>query len=295
MNILSFDIEEWYLRKEKFAGKHVNYSDLDVKLEQLLSILEETQQRATFFCLGKLAVFFPDVIRKISACGHEIGCHSDSHLWCNKMSDKEFEEDTHRAIDSLQQCIGKKILSYRAPAFSIGEHNLHAFEILLNQGIVYDSSVFPAYRDIGGFPTFGKSAPTLVRTKSGQLKEFPIPIISVFGKKMAWSGGGYFRMFPYPFVSYQMNHADYVMTYFHLADLLSSPKKMMSKAAYENYFKEPGTLKNRVQRYLKSNIGTGNAMHKLTKLLNQHRFVSIEEAGKQVLWCKAELLDINHV
>ena len=283
MNILSFDIEEWYLRKKKF-GTNAHYEDLDQVLDLLLSQLQQTQQKATFFCLGQMAVHFPQVLHLIANQGHEIACHSNEHFWCNKISKQELAEDTHRAIDSLQQCIGKKIRGYRSPAFSIGEKNLYAFDILAQNGIEYDASVFPATRDIGGYPSFGISTPTIIQTNNHTIKEFPIPITSICGRKMAYSGGGYFRFLPYWYVSSMIDKKDYIMTYFHIGDLLSAPKQLMSKEAYEEYFKEQGTLSNRLKRYVKSNIGTGDALQKLTRLINEKQFINIEQAEGMINW-----------
>ena len=57
---------------------------------------------------------------------------------------------------------------------------------------------------------------------------------------------------------------------------LTYKKKLMTKDEYEEYFKEPGTLKNRCIRYLKSNVGRGNAMKNLEKLIDLYEYVSIE-------------------
>ena len=77
---------------------------------------------------------------------------------------------------------------------------------------------------------------------------------------------------------------EYNICYFHLNDLIQEKKKMMSKVAYEEYFKEPGTLKNRLLRYAKSNVGTGDAFRKLQRLLSGHLFVSILEADRMIDW-----------
>ena len=69
--------------------------------------------RATFFCVGELAVQFPEVVKRIAAQGHEIGSHSNRHLWVTKMDRKAFQEDTKRAICSLEDLTGKKVRSFR--------------------------------------------------------------------------------------------------------------------------------------------------------------------------------------
>ena len=86
MNILTFDIEEWYLEKAYFGAKETKYAEYDRLLEEILEKLENRQVRGTFFCVGKLATMFPHVVRKISDAGHEVGCHSNNHQWLNKMT-----------------------------------------------------------------------------------------------------------------------------------------------------------------------------------------------------------------
>ena len=239
MNILTFDIEEWALEKAKTGITNpLFYSKFDKMLNQVLDLLEQRQLYATCFCTGEMAVEFPQVVQLIASKGHEIACHSHTHQWCNKMSAEAFDEDTHKAVDSLEQCIGQKVKGYRAPAFSITEKTPHAFEILHKHGIIYDASVFPCPRDFGGFASFVHQVPTLIKYKGIEIYEFPIPVTNILGKTMAWSGGGYFRLFPYPAIKYLANHSEYIMSYFHLNDLLSEPMQLMTRQRYEEYFKD---------------------------------------------------------
>ena len=147
MNILTFDIEEWFIEKNYFGGRTEKYSEFDAVLEKILNLLDEVNLKATFFCVGEMALSFSHVIKKIKKRGHEIGCHSNRHLWLNKLSYNEVIADTSNAIDNLEQCIGSKVISYRAPAFSIGESNKWVFEVLSNCGIERDASIFPAKRE----------------------------------------------------------------------------------------------------------------------------------------------------
>lgn len=279
MNILTFDIEEWVLEKEHFGNRKEKYAEFDRTLDHILELLEANNQSATFFCLGKLAVDFPHVIKKIASHGHEIGSHSHAHKWVNKMTPDEFREDTESALNALEDVIGKKVESFRAPAFSIGESNKWAIEILAECGIKNDASIFPGVRDFGGFPSFNEQQPCKIEYNGCVLNEFPIPLyqLPVIGKDMAYSGGGYFRLLPLSFVNARLNANDYNMCYFHIEDLLTEKVKMMSKEEFEEYFKEPGTLKNRCLRYLKSNIGRGNAMKNLEKLLSNYCLNSVAD------------------
>ena len=293
MNILTFDIEEWALEKAKAGGGDAErFIRFDEMLERTLDLLQRNQLHATCFCTGKMAEEFPHIIHKLAELGHEIACHSHLHQWCNKMTKEEFENDTYIAINTIEQCIGKKVLGYRAPAFSITEKTPYAFEILSKNGIVYDASVFPAQRDFGGFPSFGSAVPSRIRYNNVEILEFPIPIANVFRKDIAWSGGGYFRLMPYPMISYLKNHSNYTMSYFHLNDLLKEPWKLMSKERYEEYFKEPGTLKNRIVRMIKGNISVGNTFNKLSKFIKTGDFINIQTAIEKIDWTNTPIIQL---
>ncbi len=290
MNILSFDIEEWYLEKKLHGGRSFKYQQFDETLIKVLDDLERLSIKATFFCVGELAVEYPQVVRYIAARGHEIGCHSNEHTWLNKMTESQLKNDTAIAIKSLEDISGQKVVSYRAPAFSITQENKWAIDILAECGIENDASIFPTSRDFGGYKGFPQDTPCLIRYNGWTLKEYPICITTLFGKKMAYSGGGYFRLLPYWLVSKTIKNTDYNICYFHLADLISEKKRMMTKSEYEDYFKEPGSLKNRIMRYLKSNVGTGDAYQKLVKLLSGHQFSSIRDCDFN--WKNAKIIDL---
>ena len=283
MNLLTFDIEEWYIEQQRNARQE-KYAEYDRYLDAILNKLDDRKLKATFFCVGEMGRLFPEVIRNIHQCGHEIGCHSNIHTWLNKMTVAECREDTHRAVDSLEQCIGEKVKSYRAPAFSIGEKNKWAFEILAENGIERDASVFPAARDFGGFPNFGQKTPCVVEYNGIRLKEFPVCTTQVMGKEMAYSGGGFFRFFPLGFMEKEMRKNPYAMCYFHIGDLVPESSKVKTKEEYETYYKEPGTLKARYVRYMKTNLGKKNAFSKMMWLIDDMDFVNLQQAEETIDW-----------
>jgi hypothetical protein len=67
------------------------------------------------------------------------------------------------------------------------------------------------------------------------------------------------------------------MCYFHISDLIQEENRMMTRQEYETYFKENGSLKNRVMRYVKGNIGRGDAWGKLCRLVMEERFSPLAE------------------
>ena len=291
MNILTFDTEEWYGQK-MHADRKEKYAEYDSYLERILGLLEKRQIKATFFCVGEMGRLFPEVIRIIHEQGHEIGCHSNIHTWLNKMSVEECRKDTRTAIDSLEQCIGQKVISYRAPAFSVGEKNKWVFEVLAENGIERDASVFPAKRDFGGFASFGYKTPVKINCQGVSIKEFPVCMTKILGKEVAYSGGGYFRFFPLSFVHSRMEKSEYSMCYFHISDLIPETGKVLSREAYERYFKEPGTLKARYVRYFKRNFGKKNAFDKMFQLIEETDFIGIDQADQQIDWNNTPVVNL---
>ncbi len=220
INILTFDIEEWY-HFDIFSAedKWLDYRPrIEKYLPSVLDKLDECKVKATFFCLGWIARTYPEVIKQIQQRGHEIACHSDKHFFVREMTPVSFDEDLRIALDSIENVTGQKVVSFRAPAFTISEDATWAFEVLAQNGIENDCSIFPATRSFGGFPSFGEATPTLIKYKSYRIKEFPINTGKVLGKDFVFGGGGYFRLFPYPLIKKLMNKSSYNMTYLHMRD-----------------------------------------------------------------------------
>lgn len=284
MNILTFDIEEWYIEHAFRGGRAFRYREFDETLAKVLDELDRLGIKGTFFCVGKLASDFPDVVRRIASRGHEIGCHSYIHVWVDKMTEDVLHEDTTDALKALEDIVGEKVTSYRAPAFSITEKNPWAIQVLAECGIESDSSIFPGPRDFGGYPSFPQDTPCKIEYQGTVLKEYPIGMMSIAGRKIAYSGGGYFRLIPYWLTSKTMSRRDYDICYFHLNDLIADKRKLMSRAEYEEYFMQPGTMKNRLIRYFKSNARTGDTLEKLVCLLSDHQFVNIQQADQLIDW-----------
>lgn len=292
MNILSFDIEEWAIAKTKGIGCAQKYSEYDQYLNRILDLLDERGIKATFFCTGMMATDFPYVVRLIKERGHEIGCHSFHHTWMNKLSETEARQDTRSAVDSLEQCIGQKVYCYRAPAFTIGESNKYLIEVLVENGITCDASIYPAARDFGGFKGFKSKNPCIIEYNGIHIKEFPICTTTIFGKDVAYSGGGYFRFFPLSFIKKTIGSSSYSMCYFHIGDLIPDSTGLQTKEAYEAYYREKGTIINRYKRYLKANLGKSDAFHKMEMLIKQVSFESIEQAVQSINWSKTPVVTL---
>lgn len=292
MNILTFDTEEWFIEKAYYGASVEKYQIYDSYLKSILDLLDERNLKATFFCVGGLAKDFPNVVKTIAEKGHEIGCHSNAHTWLSTFNRDGLKSDTETAIKSIEDVIGKKVLSYRAPAFSIGENNKWALEVLAECGIERDASIYPAARDFGGFEGFPADKPCIVKVGNTSLKEFPISLTTLAGKQLAYSGGGYFRFFPLSFIKKKMAASDYAMTYFHIGDLEYHKMKMEPKEDFESYYKVPGTFKNRFTRMVKQGLGTKRAFDKMCKLVSAFDFANLDEADSSIEWEYAKVVEL---
>ena len=275
MNILTFDIEEWFhikfgldfLEGDKFT-KYENRIDNNIKF--IFDILERNNLKATFFCLGWIAQNHPNILKEIDKRGYEIGSHSNSHKLVYNQNKKEFSEDLRISIDSIEQVIGKKVILYRAPSFSINKDNNWAFDEMAEQGISIDCSIFPAKRKIGGYENYNSTFPSKILTKNKSIiKEFPINTFNILNNRIIFSGGGYFRILPYFFLKKLMSKSDYVMTYFHPRDF--DPN-------------QPILDNISLMRYFKSYVGLSSSQKKIEKLFEDFKFLSVFEACNKIEW-----------
>ena len=199
-NVLSFDLEDYYhvnAFESVNRGNWEGYASRVVQSTQrVLALLDEAGCKATFFTLGWVAENYPELIREIAGRGHEVACHSDKHRRIFEMTAAEFRDDTRVAKDRLEQIIGSKIIGYRAPSFSITKDSLWAFEILIEMGFRYDSSIFPVDHPNYGMPR-GPRTPFRVPTARGTIVEFPMPTLELGGARSPFGGGAYLRLLPY--------------------------------------------------------------------------------------------------
>ena len=152
--------------------------------------------RGTFFILGPVALEHPDLVRRIAAEGHELGCHGWSHDLVYTMAPERFREETRRAVNTLADLVGKEVTAYRAAYFSITRKSLWALEILVGLGFRYDSSIFPVRNWRYGIADFNPW-PQKIDTPAGPIYEYPISVRNLLGWNVPVSGGAYFRLYPY--------------------------------------------------------------------------------------------------
>ena len=279
MNILTFDIEDWYCHDVESGNKE--WDKLECRIyegvDRILDSLEERNLKGTFFVLGWLAEHHPEVIRKIANAGHQVGCHTYQHELLTRFDKQALYEDTRKAKHLIEDAIGKEINAFRAPAFSITKENLYAFEVLGELGFTTDCSIFPTKRDFGGMPDYGASEPRILEYAGYQFKEFPINPGNVLGREIVFSGGGYFRLFPYWLIKQLTKEQEYTMTYFHPSDFDADQPDMPHLSARQR-------LKNR--------IGLKTAYGKYLKYLSDFEFVDIATAMDMIDWTNVPIVKL---
>ena len=283
MNILTFDVEDWFHILDNPETKDEKQwlkleSRIHQNMDTIFSKLDEHNQKATFFCIGWVARKYPDIIKKIDSLGYEIASHSDMHQLAYEFNREEFKQDLKLSVNSIEDITGKKVRAYRAPGFSVMYKNRWVFEELLNNGIEIDSSVFPAKRAHGGFEEFGYAEPAYIEVDGCRIKEFPINLYNLFGKDIIFSGGGYFRLIPYPMMKYFMNKSDYVMSYLHPRDFDAEQPMLEGLSKI---------------RQFKSYVGLKNSLSKLDRLIQDFNFVDLKEADKNIDWKAVKVVQMN--
>ncbi|GHV74492.1 hypothetical protein AGMMS49940_17940 [Spirochaetia bacterium] len=97
------------------------------------------------------------------------------------------------------------------------------------------------------------------------------------GKNLVFSGGGFFRLFPYWLIKKWTKKAPYLMTYFRPRDFDVNQLVIKSLPMIRKF---------------KSYVGLKDSFGKLQKYLSDFEFVNIQEADKQIDWDRAKIIKI---
>ncbi len=179
MNIIGIDFEDWYhpeLVKRNIKDEKHEPSVLN-GIDKILDLLRKHDTFATFFVVGELLEFQPEIFDKIIENEHEIGFHTMYHT-------------------------KHKSQGFRAPTFSLNQASSWAIDVLAENNYVYDSSIIPAKSNMYGSPN-AEHSPYRISSNSiekndssGKLIEFPLLTTRFLGKKIPAAGGFYLRSLP---------------------------------------------------------------------------------------------------
>jgi len=142
------------------------------------------------------------LIREIAEAGHELATHGYAHQLIYQQTPAVFKEDVSQAKKRVEDIVGKSVIGYRAPSWSITPKSLWAWDILEELGFVYDASVFPIKTYLYGLPTSPRfSYHPQYNGRTLNLLEVPSSTVRILNKKIPFAGGFYFRALPYPLIT----------------------------------------------------------------------------------------------
>jgi polysaccharide deacetylase family protein (PEP-CTERM system associated) len=275
--VLSFDVEE-HDRIEAASGLCVpeslkaHYSErLGPSTEWLLDRLGERDIRATFFVVGQIAKHNPRLVRAIHSAGHEVASHSWDHRRVLRFNPQTFREDLAQSRDALEQVTGEAVVGFRAPTFSVVRRTAWALDVLAEEGMLYDSSIYPVRHDRYGEHQAPRS-PFLAQGPNAAILEIPPVTLRLLGANLPVGGGGYFRLFPLAFMTQGIRQA---------LNSLSPPVAMLYFHPWEFDPQQQKLPLQGLSRF-RTYVGIGRARHRLTNLLERYTFTRAVDVAREL-------------
>jgi len=270
MNLLGIDFEDWF--HPELIQKHLktksNTPLLVDGIDKIIDWLRRNDTLATFFVVGELLEYKPDLLDKILENGHEIAFHTMKHKRLDVMTQETFDEE----IKQFSRLTNGRSRGFRAPTFSLNANTKWVLDSLIANNYLYDSSVVPAKTKLYGIMD-AEIKPYRISNNniskddpSGRLLEFPLLITKLFGKKLPAAGGFYLRILPLSVIKKaikQYNSANLPATY------------------YIHSWELTPELMPKIQLPISSSFVTYHNLHKamskMDTLLKQFEFTSFEK------------------
>lgn len=201
MKLLGIDFEDWYhpqIIQKYLDGKKKIPRVID-GLDKIIDLLRVNDTFATFFMVGELIEFRPEIIDKIINSGHEIAFHTMHHT---RLDAPNFKSNFDSELKQFKKLTEGKSKGFRAPTFSLNYDSSWAIDTLIQNGYTYDSSIMPTKTGMYGIDGADKipykisSSCINKNDPDGKLVEFPLLVTKFFGKTIPASGGFYLRFLP---------------------------------------------------------------------------------------------------
>jgi polysaccharide deacetylase family protein (PEP-CTERM system associated) len=158
----------------------------------VLDFLAARDVRGTFFVVGETAERHPELVREVAARGHEVGLHGWRHVALTERGPDGLRTDVERGKALLEDLIGRAVLGFRAPIFSLVPASRWATDVLAGAGFAYSSSVLPVKSPLFGDP----SLPARPFRWPNGLLELPCPVARLGPLGIPYLGGVYLRALP---------------------------------------------------------------------------------------------------
>jgi len=201
---MTFDIEDWYhpnLTEPELLKKIEIQARVKEPTLRILNMLDETDNKATFFVLGDVAEQFPELVEEMVKRGHEIASHGFRHNLVYNCTRDQYETDLGRSVELLEGITGRKVLGYRAPSWSLNhESTPWAWDVQRSLGLQYDSSMYPFQTFLYGSNDSPRFDHHFELENGESHYEFPPSVAELFGRRIPFSGGFFLRVMPLWFV-----------------------------------------------------------------------------------------------
>lgn len=210
MNLLGIDFEDWY--HPELIQPHVKTIQKKptvVKgIDKILNWLRINETTATFFMVGELLEFQPELLDKIICDGHEIGFHTMHHT---RIDSENFQEKFEEEIKTFTKLTSGKSKGFRAPSLSLNQKSSWVIDSLERNDYKYDSSIIPAKTPLYGVPS-ADIKPYKISQKSihkndpnGKITEFPLLTTKLFKWRIPAAGGFFLRTIPLRLIEKAIN------------------------------------------------------------------------------------------
>lgn len=83
--------------------------------EIMLDALEENYAKATFFCLGQNAGYYPETVKREQELGMEVGTHTHTHQQLTRLSSAALTEEMKESVDAIKAASGVSPVLMRPP------------------------------------------------------------------------------------------------------------------------------------------------------------------------------------
>ena len=163
--LLSIDYEPWFALTRRYdalaSSQQRRELDDGFTLQAIDPILEMLgPARASFYLVGEIADWYPEVPKKIVGAGHELGLHCQTHR--PLVDTAELEKDICASEAWRRQY---NVSGYRAPMVGISES---AYPLLEHYGFRYSSSIY---------------APAGILIEKGAMWEMPVSTLQLAGRR----------------------------------------------------------------------------------------------------------------
>ena len=211
MNILGIDFEDWFHPEliQKYISDNNNEPKVIEGIDRILELLRVHDTKATFFVVGELLEFKPELLDMILENGHEIAFHTMKHT---RIDSPNFKEKFQEEIKQFHKLTNGKSKGFRAPSFSLNINSSWLIDVLTENNYDYDSSVVPAKTNLYGIPNAEKK-PYKILSKNlegnsdeGKIIEFPLLVTKFLGKTIPAGGGFYLRTLPLRVIENALKH-----------------------------------------------------------------------------------------